>query len=287
MLSRRSWFSRLRNAVVASALPSLFGVSTARALPAGEDAKEEAAAQPSEGFRAMPLDNHPYGKPPITFGQRHGITVIVKTASDLVRSLVPAPLEPAGTELMVQQHMNAITHPLRVRYPNATVIVPVSLEETQGFYMARVYEGGADATMLTIWGREIWGFPKVAADTDVWRNENRATSYLRATNATADVQLALGEETTQEAAGTLPLFCRKTIPSANNQGPDLDRIIQVPWQHTAEQRTAGDVKRFHVRLDRHGKSVELPVEEFVEAFWFTQAAGTVLDLGEVVHDYLA
>jgi acetoacetate decarboxylase len=35
-----------------------------------------------------------------------------------------------------------------------------------------------------------------------------------------------------------------------------------------------------------GKSTKLPVDEFVDAFWFTQDGGTVLDKGKVVHDYL-
>jgi hypothetical protein len=85
----------------------------------------------------------------------------------------------------------------------------------------------------------------------------------------------------------LYLYCRKTIPSPDNQGPDLDRIIEIPWRHTPENRISGKVERFDVELDVRGKAIKLPTEGYVDAFWFTQGAGTILDKGKVVHDYLA
>ena len=284
MLSRRSLFSRLRDAAVALATPpiatGIFGRTTNAEEPQG-------TASSRHDFHTMPFDNPPFGAPPLTFGERFGVTVIVRTDIDLVRSLVPPPLQPAGSELMIQQNMNTITAPLQVKYPNATVIVPASLGQTDGFYMARVYEGSAHATMLTIWGREMYGFPKVAADTNVSRQGNQTSSYVRAGNAAADIVLQLQDTTRVEPEATLLLFCRKTIPSADNKGPDLDRIIEIPWRQTAEHRVSGEVEHCSVELDVRGKGVMLPIREYVDAFWFTQDAGTILDVGKVVHDYLA
>lgn len=304
MLNRRSLLSRTRNAALAAlAAPAVvagFASQFARAQETETDAEpkpkpdtkpepdaEPASPQASRGFAAMPLDNPPYGAPPLTFGRRSGITVTVKTDSELVRSLVPAPLEPTGSELMIQQHQNTIVAPLRVHYPNATVIVPVSFNGSEGFYMARVYEGSADATRLSIWGREIWGFPKIAAETEVWREKNRTKSFIRANHAWASVELELGEEALEEPAGSLKLYCHKIIPSCDGQGLDVDRLIEVPWRHTAEMRIPGRVQSFHMHLDLGGKPVKLEVSEFLDAFWFTQVAGTILDKGTVVHDYLA
>ena len=67
----------------------------------------------------------------------------------------------------------------------------------------------------------------------------------------------------------------------------LDRIVEVPWRHTPEKRVPGDVRRCDVRIDLRGKSVKLPIKEVVDAFWFSQGPGTILDKGKVVHDYLA
>jgi acetoacetate decarboxylase len=205
----------------------------------------------------------------------------------MVQSLVPAPLKPVGPDLIIQQHRNTIAQPVLYHYPNANVIVPVMFGETSGFYMARVYEGSYDATTLTIWGREIWGFPKIAAETDAVREGNRASSYVRAGHATVSVALSLENTTQTEPAATLLLYCRKTIPSVDGQGLDLDRIVEVPWRHTPEERVPGEVKFCAVNLDLAGKSVKLPVTEYADAFWFTQEPGSILDKGKVVHDYLA
>jgi acetoacetate decarboxylase len=189
--------------------------------------------------------------------------------------------------VMIQQNMNTLTHPLHVAYPNACVIVPSLLDGALGFYMARVYEGSSAATMLTIWGREIWGFPKIAGDSNVTRDGQRTTSYLRAGHASADVVLELTGEEHTEPATTLRLYCRKTIPSADGRGLDLDRIIEVPWHQTIERRLVGTVERCDVKIDVPGGAVALPVKEVLQAFWYSQEPGTVLDKGKVVFDYLA
>lgn len=284
MFSRRTLFARVRNAAVGIAVPTFVNNLWCRTGLAQQSAPSPSQA---DGFAIMPFDNHPYGAPPLIFGERYGVTVIVKTDAALVESLVPAPLKPAGSELMIQQHMNTIMSPLHVTYPNATVIVPITLGDASGFYMARVYEGSSQATMLTIWGREIWGFPKIAADTNVLRQRNTNTSYVRAGLAEVDVVMQLQEAEKVESANTLNLYCRKTIPSPDNSGPDLDRIIEIPWRHTPETRISGDVKRLDVELDVRGTAIKLPVEGVTEAFWFTQPAGTILDKGKVVHDYMA
>lgn len=284
MFSRRTMLARLRNATVMAAVPTFVNNLWCRTAHTQETTP---SADQADGFAIMPFDNYPYGAPPLTFGERHGVTVIVKTDAALVESLVPAPLIPAGSELMIQQHMNTIKSPLHVTYPNATVIVPVTLGDTSGFYMARVYEGSGQATMLTIWGREIWGFPKIAADTNVLRQGNATTSYVRAGLAQVDVVLHLQLTEQIEPANSLSLYCRKTIPWADNSGPDLDRIIQVPWRHTPETRISGKVERIDVELDVRGTAVKLPVEGVTGAFWFAEPAGTILDKGQVVHDYLA
>jgi hypothetical protein len=111
--------------------------------------------------------------------------------------------------------------------------------------------------------------------------------YVRSGLAQADVVLQLQEAEQIEPANTLSLYCRKTIPSPDNTGPDLDRIIEVPWRHTPETRFPCNVERFEVELDVRGRSVKLPAEGVTDAIWFTQPAGTILDKGKVVHDYLA
>jgi hypothetical protein len=90
-----------------------------------------------------------------------------------------------------------------------------------------------------------------------------------------------------QPAATLSLFCRKTIPSADGRGLDLDRLIEAPWRSTPEHRVPGKVAECVIKLDLGGDAITLPIEEYVSAFWFEQDAGTVLDRGRVLHDYLS
>jgi acetoacetate decarboxylase len=191
---------------------------------------------------------------------------------------------------MVEQAMNSIVAPMKVDYPNAVVIVPAVLNGQDVYYMSRVYEGSEQSTMLTIWGREIWGFPKVAADVRVAKEGRNVTSRVRALNgrASADVQIELESEnaSTLQPASTLSLCCRKTIPSADGRGLDLDRLVEAPWRSTAQHQIPANVVRCDIKLDIRGKSVAIPINKYVDAFWYTQEYGTVLDRGRDLHDYL-
>ena len=230
----------------------------------------------------MPFDNPTFTVSTVTFGRRRGITLIIETDIELVRSLVPAPLGAVGSQLLIQQHMNTITSPVVVSYPNATIAVPASLNGREGFYISRIYEGSDESTMLSIWGREIWGFPKIAARVSV----SEAGANVTATNASMDIQITTEADATVEPHGSLTLFCRKTIPSADCDGFDVDRIIEVPIVSASEKRFAARVTRCEIEIDRGGAAMKLPVHEHVAAFRMEQEPGTIIEKGVVVHDFL-
>lgn len=292
MFCRRSFFERIRTSALVLAAPSIAAICSSRWTVAGESKQSGDSA---EGFRAMPWDHPPYGAPPLTFGERCGITILAETKRELIRSMLPRPLEldvsatasGDGAVVMLQQYLNTITHPLRVSYPNATVIVPAILGDKPGFYMARIYEGSNQATMLSIWGREIWGFPKVAAETNVLRKGKLVTAFVRAAFESMDVVVSLTDQEETVEAGSLSIFCRKTIPSPDNSGPDIDRIIEAPWRYTSETHIPAKVEKCDLKLAVNGKLNDLPVIEVLDAFWCTQGPGTILDKGSVLYDYLA
>jgi acetoacetate decarboxylase len=252
--------------------------------------KQEAQALPAGcciGYNTatmtMPFDNPTFTVSTVTFGRRRGITLVTETDSELVRSLVPAPLTAVGSQLLIQQHVNTITSPTEVSYPNATIAVPASLNGREGFYISRIYEGSDEATMLTVWGREIWGFPKIAAKVAV----SETGAQVTATNASMDIQIETEAVATMEPQGNLTLFCRKTIPSADCAGFDIDRIVEVPIISASEKRFTARVTRCEIEIDRGGAAMNLPIHEHVAAFRMEQEAGTVIEKGIVVHDYLA
>ena len=88
-------------------------------------------------------------------------------------------------------------------------------------------------------GREIWGFPKIAGDSNVTRDGKRTTSYLRAGHASADVVLALTGEEHTEPATTLRLYCRKTIPSADDSMEAA--LVLNALRHSPNRHQVGSV----------------------------------------------
>lgn len=238
----------------------------------------------------MPLDNPTFQVAPVIFGPRYGLTIVAKTEPDLIRQLLPSPLSAVGSELIFQFNFNTITSPIQVDYHNATVIVPSVFGERGGLYFARVYEGSAQSAMLSIWGREIWGFPKVAADVDVTRNQKRANANMAAANglANASIEIEFTDLTpNDQPQADLSVFCRKMIPRSDGRGYDVDRLVLAPVLNTPEHHVAARIVQCDIIIDVSGNELAVPIEEDSTAFWYDQDPGLVLDLGYDIHDYLA
>ena len=173
------------------AIPLLTGVALYMSL------HDESIAQDGKSgdnrFKSMPFDTSPYLAPPLVYGEWHGTNVAFKTSPELVRRLLPAPLIPDATPwgategdvMLITQCQYNLAEPLSITYRCTSLMIPATLNGKLGLYEVRVYEDGEDPTLLTIWGREIWGFPKLAGKTQVTRKERHANSSLRAFGATS------------------------------------------------------------------------------------------------------
>ncbi|MEZ6115356.1 MAG: acetoacetate decarboxylase family protein [Pirellulaceae bacterium] len=254
--------------------------ASARNEPSG------ATAQPL----SMPMDNPAFPVSPITFGARHGLTVITQADPELLQQLLRLPLSSVGNKLIIQFNFNTITSPIQVDYPNVTVIVPAVFGEQAGLYFARVYEGSAQATMLSLWGREIWGFPKVAADVEVIRHSSSGTARMVCANGIAKANVLVEFTDTpafEKPQSDLSVFCRKMIPRSDGQGYDIDRLVLAPILNTRERHVAVRIIQCDFQIDLGGKQRTVPVDQEATAFWYDQDPGLVLNLGQDVHDYLA
>lgn len=243
----------------------------------------------TEFAKAMPFDNPTFQVAPVVFGARHGLTVVGTTDTGFINRLLPPPLVAVGSDLILQFNFNTITSPVDVSYHNATVIVPAKLYGRGGLYFARIYEGSRQAAMLSIWGREIWGFPKVAADVSVARDTAAATATMIAANgcAKARVEIEFADLTaTTRPQAEMSVFCRKTIPKSNGCGYDVDRIVLARVQNTPEHHVSARIKKCDVTIDIGGEECVVPMDRDATAFWYDQDPGLVLNLGHDVHDYL-
>ena len=239
---------------------------------------------------AMPFDNPTFEVAPVIFGARHGLTVVAPVDSELVTRLLPPRLASVGSDLILQFNFNPITSPVNATYHNVAVIVPATFDGRDGLYFSRIYEGSAQAAMLSIWGREIWGFPKVAADVDVSRDSRTATATMAAANGCArgSVEIELHDlEPAMQPEAEMSVFCRKMIPRSDGRGYDVDRLVLAPVKNTPEHHTPASIIRCDVSIDIDGKECHIPIDQNAVAFWYDQEPGLVLDLGQDLFDYLA
>ncbi len=113
---------------------------------------------------AMPLNNPAYPPGPYKFHNREFIVITYRTDPDILRALVPEPLEPIGDtvnyEFIRMPDSNGFGD-----YTETGQVIPVRFRGADGV----VQEGGyvhamyLDDNAPIAGGREIWGFPKKLA----------------------------------------------------------------------------------------------------------------------------
>ena len=116
---------------------------------------------------AMPLHNPSYPRPPYKFYNREFINIVYRTDIELVRELVPEPLEVIGDTVTYEFIRMPDFDRLRRLYRNGAGD-PGALHGAGG----TVQEGGyvldmyLDDDLPIAGGRELWGFPKKLANAE-------------------------------------------------------------------------------------------------------------------------
>src|SRR5438477_11920357 len=108
---------------------------------------------------AMPLNNPAYPPGPYKFYNREFIIISYRTDPDILRALVPEPLEVIGATVNYEF----------IRMPDSTgfgdytetgQVIPVRFKGEDGVYVHSMY---LDDEAPIAGGRELWGFPKKLA----------------------------------------------------------------------------------------------------------------------------
>jgi acetoacetate decarboxylase len=239
------------------------------AVHAERNQKEIVMAIRFEGTRlssTMPS----YGMPPFTFENNQMLYITFKTSPDVLRALVPEPLVVNPDSLMtIYVGMLNSVDPEQISYCEAGLVIPASYGDKKGSYMPILY---LDKSLPITIGREVWGFPKFQADLcfEVEAGVVHATVAMEGTT--------LKDATLQHML--------KSIPSAEEGS-----TYAVKQLTTAVLRGGVDseVRPGEATL-RLGSTASDPlgmisVLEVVSGVY--RLGGSVLDYGEVVHDYLA
>lgn len=234
---------------------------------------------------AMPLTSPAFPPGPYRFTQREFLVITYRTDLDALRAVVPEPLQ--VTEPLVKYEF--------IRMPDSTgfgdytesgQVIPVTFEGAQGGYVHSMYLNDHPPIAG---GRELWGFPKKLASPQLETETDTLVGTLdygkvRVAKATMGFKHRPADHAAVLAALQAPNFLLKIIPHVDG----TPRICELVRYYTTDIVLKGAwTGPASLELHPHALApvAELPVLKVESALHFV--TDLTLDLGEVVHDYLA
>lgn len=243
------------------------------------------AAQDFKGTM-LSSENPFYGTPPYTFEKSQYYTIALKTSPEVIRELVPEPLDPGSDDIVqISFCKHHVVSPLKFDYYEVFFSIPVSFKGITGIYMPILYLDRVEGILP---GREIWGYNKVGADIRFKEEEGVVkieVIHLEKTIISTTINLGMVLPPPQRPEES-NIFNLKVIPSVQKDAPP-----------DVKQLTLGKVEGWKTHLFRPGKgSLEFAANDFnpldqIPVMKVLFAAYTensfMLDHGMVVHDYLS
>ncbi|TAN28076.1 MAG: acetoacetate decarboxylase [Castellaniella sp.] len=235
---------------------------------------------------AMPLTSPIYPRGPYRFMKREFLVISYRTDPKLLRTIVPAPLKPAGEGIVKMEFIRMPDSTGFGDYTESGQVIPVTFKGRPGTYSHNMFLND-DAPIAG--GREIWGFPKKLANPSLRVDKD----VLVGTLDYGDIRVATGtmgykhipfDPKKAFEAVTGDNYLLKIIPHVDCT-PRICELVRYRCQdvtiHGAWQGPAA------LQLFEHALApvAQLPVLEVVGAVHIL--TDLTLGLGEVVHDYLA
>ncbi|QCP52382.1 acetoacetate decarboxylase [Trinickia violacea] len=234
---------------------------------------------------AMPLTSPAFPMGPYKFYDREFLIITYRTDLDLLREIVPEPLQ--VTDPYVHYEFIRMADSTGFGdYTESGQVIPVTYEGKPGSYTLAMY---LDDHPPIAGGRELWGFPKKLAkptlhvDTDHLLGTLNYGSVRVATGTMGykHKELDIAEQTKRMAA---PNYLLKIIPHVDGS----PRVCELVRYYLEDIKLKGAwTGPASLQLAHHALApvADLPVLEIVEARHLV--ADLTLGLGTVVHDYLA
>lgn len=235
---------------------------------------------------AMPLTNPGYPRGPYRFINREFLVISYRTDPGLLDAVVPAPLKPAGDNVVKMEFIRMPDSAGFGDYSEAGQVIPVTFRGRPGTYSHSMFlNDGAPIEG----GREIWGFPKKYASPTLKVEKDTLVGTLdygriRVAIGTMGFKYQLFDPAKALAAITGDNYLLKIIPHVDCT-PRICELVRYHCEnvtvHGAWQGPAA------LQLFEHALApvARLPVREVIGAVHIV--TDLTLGLGEVVHDYLA
>jgi acetoacetate decarboxylase len=234
---------------------------------------------------SMPLGDPSYPPGPYRFVDREYLIITYRTDREALERVVPAPLE--IDEPLVKYEF--------IRMPNSTgfgdytesgQVIPVRLGGEKGGFVHSMY---LDDDPPIAGGREIWGFPKKLAAPSLRAERDSIVGVLdfggvRIAEASMGYKHRALDPAVAAHALAEPGFLLKIVPHVDGS-PRICELVRYTLGDVAVKGVwtgPSALDLFHHAL---APVADLPVREIVGGVHLI--ADLTLNLGEVVHDYLA
>ena len=234
---------------------------------------------------AMPLTNPAYPIGPYRFVDREYLIITYRTDPQKLREVVPEPLQ-VDESLVKYEFIRMPDSTGFGDYTESGQVIPVSFKGRKGGYTHCMFLNDHPPIAG---GRELWGFPKKLAEPKLKAEIDTLVGELYF----GPLRIAVGTMGYKHKAADLagvkatleaPNFLLKIIPHVDGK-PRICEIVEYrlididlkgAWTGPAQ-----------LTLFSHALAplAELPVQEVVSGLHIL--ADLTLDLGKVVHDYLA
>jgi acetoacetate decarboxylase len=233
----------------------------------------------------MPLCNPSYPPGPYRFINREYFIITYETELDLLRAVVPAPLE--VVEPLVKFEVVHMPDSSGFgSYTESGQVIPVRYKGQTGSYSHEMY---LDDQAPTTGGREIWGFPKKLAHPHLSVEKESLIATLDygfsriATGSMGYKHKELDIKTVTESMLT-PCYLLKIIPHVDGSVRVCELVEYKLENLTVKGAWTGPAQ---LQLFHHASAsiASLPVKKVVSAAHIL--TDLTLPYGRVVHDYLA
>ncbi|AJI44840.1 acetoacetate decarboxylase [Francisella tularensis subsp. novicida] len=233
----------------------------------------------------MPVINgvDPYPEPPYTKSHREFFIISYETDIDLLREVVPEPLEVTSNIVkyeFIRMHAYGLGD-----FTESGQVIPVKMNSKDGNYIHSMY---LDSTTSILAGREIWGFPKRMAQPKLYANDEVLvgtldSSTIRVAQATMALKHTPLELDEIEKAMSLPTFVLKNIPDVDGT-PKISQLVEI--QATDVEVYEAWTGPCSLELFQHALTnvAKLPIKKVGSAVYFR--ANVTVPYGSVAYDYL-
>jgi acetoacetate decarboxylase len=226
-----------------------------------------------------------YEAPPYIYQGNRSINILFKTSPETLKALVPAPLVPnPDCVLFIYFTQFNVVTPIRFRYLEMGIGVPVTFSDTAGQYAVYVYLDQAGAIVP---GREIYGWPKKdAAVYFIEEKDSTSARVVRDGVVLAEATLQLREKVDPiPQQPDAPWINLKLIPSVKkNALPDVMQLTSTVIESKMKEMYTGfaTLKLGSLVSDPLGN---IPILAVLEGRFTVD--DITLGYGDVIYDFLS